>query len=157
MSNFLSDWVSVQFVCLFVFYVPSTARSFRDGTPIYCPLRFYCRQKMKPTERVLLECHLAHTPWFFHQSYCAVTMTGEVSLLDYITPIFIGLKSVRTNQFFNANCWKERSDFSSDQNSANNYRFSLKFFVYDKNICLCVLGIRSKVHECYLLQTGHRL
>ena len=24
---------------LFVFYVPSTARSFRDGTPIYCPLR----------------------------------------------------------------------------------------------------------------------
>ena len=28
------------FVCLFVcFYVPSTARSFRDGTPIYCPLR----------------------------------------------------------------------------------------------------------------------
>ena len=30
--------VSVS-VCLFVFYVPSTARSFRDGTPIYCPLR----------------------------------------------------------------------------------------------------------------------
>ena len=26
-------------LCLFVFYVPSTARSFRDGTPIYCPLR----------------------------------------------------------------------------------------------------------------------
>ena len=26
-------------VCLFVFNVPSTARSFRDGTPIYCPLR----------------------------------------------------------------------------------------------------------------------
>ena len=24
--------------CLDVFYVPSTARSFRDGTPIYCPL-----------------------------------------------------------------------------------------------------------------------
>ena len=24
---------------LFVFYVPSTARSLRDGTPIYCPLR----------------------------------------------------------------------------------------------------------------------
>ena len=23
--------------CLFVFYVPSTARSFRDDTPIYCP------------------------------------------------------------------------------------------------------------------------
>ena len=28
-----------MFVCLFVFNVPSTARSFRDGTPIYCPLR----------------------------------------------------------------------------------------------------------------------
>ena len=27
------------FVCLFVFYDPSTARSFRDGNPIYCPLR----------------------------------------------------------------------------------------------------------------------
>ena len=26
-------------LCLFVFYVPSTARSFREGTPIYCPLR----------------------------------------------------------------------------------------------------------------------
>ena len=26
------------FVCLFVFNVPSTARSFRDSTPIYCPL-----------------------------------------------------------------------------------------------------------------------
>ena len=24
---------------LVVFNVPSTARSFRDGTPIYCPLR----------------------------------------------------------------------------------------------------------------------
>ena len=24
---------------LVVFYVPSKARSFRDGTPIYCPLR----------------------------------------------------------------------------------------------------------------------
>ena len=24
---------------LVVFYVPSTARSFRDGAPIYCPLR----------------------------------------------------------------------------------------------------------------------
>ena len=29
-----------QLVCwLVVFNVPSTARSFRDGTPIYCPLR----------------------------------------------------------------------------------------------------------------------
>ena len=26
-------------VCLCFTYVPSTARSFRDGTPIYCPLR----------------------------------------------------------------------------------------------------------------------
>ena len=29
----------LEFVCLFVFNVPSTARSFRDGTPISCPLR----------------------------------------------------------------------------------------------------------------------
>ena len=28
--------------CLFVFYVPSTARSFREGTSIYCPLRRMC-------------------------------------------------------------------------------------------------------------------
>ena len=27
------------YICLFEFNVPSTARSFRDGTPIYCPLR----------------------------------------------------------------------------------------------------------------------
>ena len=26
-------------IFLFVFYVPSTVRSFRDGSPIYCPLR----------------------------------------------------------------------------------------------------------------------
>ena len=28
-----------EYTCLIVFYVASTARSFRDGTPIYCPLR----------------------------------------------------------------------------------------------------------------------
>ena len=34
-------WIcDVKLVCwLVVFNVPSTARSFRDGTPIYCPLR----------------------------------------------------------------------------------------------------------------------
>ena len=31
--------MSKSFVCLFLFHIPSTARSFRDGTPIYCPLR----------------------------------------------------------------------------------------------------------------------
>ena len=34
--NSLSKWRLVGWVV--VFYVPSTARSFRDGTPIYCPL-----------------------------------------------------------------------------------------------------------------------
>ena len=29
----------IKLVWLVVFNVPSTARSFRDGTPIYCPLR----------------------------------------------------------------------------------------------------------------------
>ena len=29
----------LSFGWLVVFFVPSTARSFRDGTPIYCPLR----------------------------------------------------------------------------------------------------------------------
>ena len=37
-SNMISGYVSGWFVSLFVFYVPSTARSFRDGIPIYCPL-----------------------------------------------------------------------------------------------------------------------
>ena len=36
MSVFLSPFFHV---CLFVFNVPSTARLFRDGTPIYCPLQ----------------------------------------------------------------------------------------------------------------------
>ena len=31
--------VCVCVVWFVVFNVPSTARSFRDGTPIYCPLR----------------------------------------------------------------------------------------------------------------------
>ena len=30
---------TIKYVCLFVFNVPPAARSFRDGTPIYCPLR----------------------------------------------------------------------------------------------------------------------
>ena len=35
-----SVWDNGWLVCwLVVFYVPSTARSFRDDTPIYCPLR----------------------------------------------------------------------------------------------------------------------
>ena len=38
-ENSLAAYVlKTGFVCLFVFYVPSTARSLRDGTPIYCPL-----------------------------------------------------------------------------------------------------------------------
>ena len=32
-------YILLYVVCLFVFYVPSTARSLRDGTTIYCPLR----------------------------------------------------------------------------------------------------------------------
>ena len=39
------SWLIITYIiqrffyfCLFV-YVPSTARSFRDGTPVYCPLR----------------------------------------------------------------------------------------------------------------------
>ena len=32
-------WSFFMLVCLFVFYIPSTGRSFRDGTPIYCPLQ----------------------------------------------------------------------------------------------------------------------
>ena len=33
---------------LVVFYAPSTARSFRDGTPIYCPLRKTCSSVFTP-------------------------------------------------------------------------------------------------------------
>ena len=36
------------FVCLFMFYVPLTARSFRDGTPIHCPLRRTCSSVNTP-------------------------------------------------------------------------------------------------------------
>ena len=42
----ISFWVVTYYVylqcitiCLFVFYIPSIARSFGDGIPIYCPLR----------------------------------------------------------------------------------------------------------------------
>ena len=34
-----THYFSLKYLCLFVFYVPSTVRLFRDGTPIYCPLR----------------------------------------------------------------------------------------------------------------------
>ena len=39
--TFVWDWFKFEawFGWLVVFNVPSTARSFRDGTPIYCPLR----------------------------------------------------------------------------------------------------------------------
>ena len=36
---FFMFWWYFNLVCLFVFNIPSTARSFRDGTHIYCPLR----------------------------------------------------------------------------------------------------------------------
>ena len=40
MSVRFMKFVSPQLVgWLVVFYVPLTARSFSDGTPIYCPLR----------------------------------------------------------------------------------------------------------------------
>ena len=32
----LDCWNLATYGCLVVFNVPSTARSFRDGTPIYC-------------------------------------------------------------------------------------------------------------------------
>ena len=35
-NEYKIGWLAVWLV---VFYVPSTARSFRDGTPIYCPLQ----------------------------------------------------------------------------------------------------------------------
>ena len=40
-NNIINNFIrsQIMFVCLFVFNVPSTARSFRDGTPIYSPLR----------------------------------------------------------------------------------------------------------------------
>ena len=39
-SKRLNTWqIQTSLGCLVVFNVPSTARSFRDGTPIYCPLR----------------------------------------------------------------------------------------------------------------------
>ena len=37
-TRFLAS-IKVHSGWLVVFYVPTTARSFRDGTPIYCPLR----------------------------------------------------------------------------------------------------------------------
>ena len=41
----------------------------------------------------------AHGP-IFQWSYFAVTMAGEVQLLAYVTPIFIGPKSAHTDWFF---------------------------------------------------------
>ena len=41
-SIFLKSYGKIIKTCvgwLVVFYVPSTARTFRDSTPIYCPLR----------------------------------------------------------------------------------------------------------------------
>ena len=37
----------------------------------------------------LSECHLAHTARFFSRELLCLTMAGEVTLLDYVTPIFL--------------------------------------------------------------------
>ena len=39
MYVYIYIYIYIYFGWLVVFNVPSTARSFRDGTPIYCPLR----------------------------------------------------------------------------------------------------------------------
>ena len=59
------------FVCLFVFYVPSTARSLRDGTPIYCPLRRTCSSVNTPfppgiKPQVVFNCSIQHHILLYH-------------------------------------------------------------------------------------------
>ena len=68
-----------------------------------------------------------------------LTMPGDVPLLDYVPPIFVGLVSAHTDRFFlpQTNCRKERSDFFSGQKSSHMKQFSSRFFVYDKNRSVC--------------------
>ena len=63
----------------------------------------------------------------------------EVSLLDNVTMIFIGLKLAHTNRFFSqTNFRMERFDFLS----VHTIRFSLQFFVYDKKSVRVLSALR---------------
>ena len=65
-------------------------------------------------------------------------MAGQVPLLDYVTPIFIGLKSTHTVRFFTqTNYRKETSDFYRTESERTRTDF------HSAKIVFCALGIRS--------------
>ena len=101
----------------------------RSESPI-----FY-RSESAHMDRLFIAGKSSDIPYYFYQSYCAVTIACYLLLWDYVTVgFFIGPKSAHTDRFLSqTDCLKERSDFLSDQKSAHTNRFSLRFSVYDKN------------------------
>ena len=81
----------------------------------------------------LSECHLAHTARFFIRVIVLDNdRRGPVVGLRHSD--FLSHWSQRTRtDFLSPNCREERSDFLSNKKSAHMNRFSLRFFVYDKN------------------------
>ena len=80
--NFLFPWIfhtCIQdrhlYGWLVVFQVPSTARSFRDGTPIYCPLRrtWSSNRNQTPGHHVAVHCTNVTT----HQFHCNIFIVNK--------------------------------------------------------------------------------
>ena len=72
---------------LVVFYVPSTARSFRDGTPIYCPFSVPCegREARFPHESNPDRCVAVHyTTAVPHQLHQSVDQIFKLKILDQV-------------------------------------------------------------------------
>ena len=72
---------------------------------------------------------ISRTQTDFLSELLCLTMAGEVLLLNYVTPIFTGLKSAHTDRFLTqTNCRKEGTDFLSDQKSG----YTNRFLIYEK-------------------------
>ena len=79
-------------------------------------------------------CLLAHTAGIY-RSYCAEAMAGEVPLLDCVTLIFHWTEvSAHRPIFYHKQIVGRKGPIFLEQKSAHMNRFSLRFFVCDKNL-----------------------
>ena len=85
---------------LVVFYIPSTARSFRDGIPIYCPLQRTWSSIFTPFPQGIeprtvawqsITLPLRHASSNLHTLYLCDIMNGWYYKSMYPTPLFISM------------------------------------------------------------------
>ena len=91
------DTAPLTFGFWFVFYVPSTAMSFRDGTPIYCPLRRRWSSFLHRSHRESNPGSSRGSPLHYH---CATRASRMILFLVYNT--FRGLMCLFFHQVYSS-------------------------------------------------------